>query len=533
MYLPLIIAAVLAFGVSLLPQKARAAVVIPDQFIAKMFTEALGRAPTPSNWSVYSNHFSVVGCSATTLKDVGSGFYTSPEFASRNYDNASRVLSLYRGVLSREPDQGGFDASYNALQNGTLTWNTVVTNFFSTAEFNALSTSICTGNPYGWRATAVLNLPVANTNNFGGAARNQTQANLQSALNAKASTCGTVLLEQKAVVRLTSNLTIPACVTLATVGNPGPGEYAKMGRLIRTADIPTAYLITLQPGAKLTSTWVDGQHSNITMPATSSRDSNISTVGSNGQITYNRVSDGQGTQIFTNGARSNLGTCSGLVISNNLITGYANRHTSSDMYSITDGITNQCESATIENNAIVDVTDVGIILFSPSDLSSNPQRSTVRYNTILNAGNSAFAALALDPMTGVRQDNCTFGAPRPPVNYFTGTQVTNNTLWTGSQAHFDIAISVGTQAWFCLNYGIGGTVSNNTTSSQKVNVKIGILVADMEQVTVQGNWLDIRGFITVNSCPSGGVLVASNTTGSVIQPFTTVAKSAVTKCIAH
>ena len=81
---------------------------IPNQFIAKMYTEVLGRAPDQGGWSWGVNYFSNYGCSATTLRNWGRNFYASPEYASRNYDNASKVLTLYRGILSREPEQGGF-----------------------------------------------------------------------------------------------------------------------------------------------------------------------------------------------------------------------------------------------------------------------------------------------------------------------------------------------------------------------------------------------------------------------------------------
>jgi Domain of unknown function (DUF4214) len=97
------------------------ATVIPTQFLAKMYTEALGRAPDQTGWSAYVSYFQTNGCGAAQLAHVGEQFYASTEFASDYSDNAAKLLTLYRGGLSRDADQGGFNG-YLARLNSGASW---------------------------------------------------------------------------------------------------------------------------------------------------------------------------------------------------------------------------------------------------------------------------------------------------------------------------------------------------------------------------------------------------------------------------
>ncbi len=44
---------------------------VPTQFIAKMYTEALGRAPDPTGWSAAVEYFRENGCNERLLKTWG------------------------------------------------------------------------------------------------------------------------------------------------------------------------------------------------------------------------------------------------------------------------------------------------------------------------------------------------------------------------------------------------------------------------------------------------------------------------------
>src|SRR5688572_956152 len=95
-----------------------AATPAPGQFVAKLYSEALGRIPDAGGWSGQLNYFGSAGCTVATVRAQVRAMYTSAEFASRPYDSAARVLALYRGALNREPDQGGLDAYTAQLNSG-------------------------------------------------------------------------------------------------------------------------------------------------------------------------------------------------------------------------------------------------------------------------------------------------------------------------------------------------------------------------------------------------------------------------------
>jgi hypothetical protein len=186
-------------------------------------------------------------------------------------------------------------------------------------------------------------------------------------------------------------------------------------------------------------------------------------------------------------------TCSSNTITNNIITAYPAQHSmSSNAY--TDGLSIGCEHSTVENNGIVDPTDVGIVVFTAGDTAT--QQSTVSNNTIVSAGNSAFAALAFDPLwyrsTGSGYvSNNTFPS-------FAGASIASNTFWSGANTHYIIGLSVGSMAWFMdllpppsTNapgvVGTGASATSNTTAGITTTMGIGIAVSGMQAATVQSN----------------------------------------------
>ncbi len=81
----------------------------PGPFIAKVYTEALGRVPSQGEWqdlvTAFTTSLDCVGTVTETLYTM----YTGPEFMARAYDPVARLLALYRGGLNREPDAAGLD----------------------------------------------------------------------------------------------------------------------------------------------------------------------------------------------------------------------------------------------------------------------------------------------------------------------------------------------------------------------------------------------------------------------------------------
>jgi len=497
---------------------APAAAVVPTQWIAKMYSESLGRIPDPSGWSNSVAYFNSAGCTAATLKNHGAPFYSSTEYNALGYDNAARLLTLYRGVLNREPDPGGFSSNLGALNGGTVTWAQMVDQFFTSPEFNTLSATICSSTSPSYSFNSRAAMAIGST---------VSQSTLQSQLNS-ASSGSTVLLAQKALVTLTSTLNIPQGVTLATTGTPGHSQYALMGRLVRASNF-AAPLVTLQPGAKLLSVWVDGARTNvgynddaITLElrgGTGTTVSNCLISNSNGWSSFHALGTAEGF------------ACGGNTITNNLVTVYSSNHFkqtgAADISQWTDGLSIACENADVEGNQVIDGTDVLIVLFRAYPAV---QKSIVRNNTLLSAGNPAYGGITLDPLQVA-------GTPD-----YTGSSVDHNTLWTSSRTHFDVGLSVGTRPWFGANaaIGTGASVTFNTTGNLSMIADTAIAVSGMKNATVQSNTFT-AGLINTCNCPNDpahpsitmvyvGASVASGWASGSIQSYTDVLYAG---CVGH
>lgn len=470
-------------AVATAPTTAWAAPASPGQFVAKLYSEALGRIPDAGGWTGQLNAFASAGCTATTVRDQVRAMYNSAEFLSRPYDAAARVLAIYRGALNREPDQGGLDAYTGQLQSGALTWPQVVDSIVSSSEFANLVPLVCSASTtsYYVGAQAAPTLPVSGSGFAGG-----TGQQLQALLNATPAG-GTVTLAQKAVVRISAPLVIPAGVTLTTNGAPGPTAYALQGRLVRAAAFDSA-LVQVSGGGRLNAVWVDGQRGSYVNYVLNAID--VQTLGGSGTaVTNAKLSNSLGWSTL-----QALGTfegrpCAGTTVSGNLVTAYSSDHlTLGDRPSWTDGLSIACENALIEGNSIIDATDVGIVLFRANPAN---QRSTVRGNQILNAGNSAYGAISID---GLHGQGITPG--------FAGATVLNNVFWTAPRTHADIGLAVGTRPWFgnASDAGTGVSVTDNTTNGLTAVVGTGMAVSGMFNATVQRNSLQVSP-AAINGCP--------------------------------
>lgn len=495
----------LFLGLFLILPAASPAAAAPAQFIAKTYTEALGRIPDQAGYRAAANFFDAEGCSGPTLRAYGRTVYLSGEYSSRGYDPAARVLTLYRGVLNREPDAGGLAGWVSNLNNG-MPWATVVDSFFGGVEFAGLVSSICNFDDYGFRNAPVIDLPTT-----GGGFRGGTGAQLQAILNAT-SPGGVVFLAQKAVVRLSDQLTLPPGVTLATVGRPNHRQYAKLGRLVRVAHFPEA-AVALQPGARLEHVWVDGGRAQIGYQRASF--SVLMLGGANSAVISNRIGNSAGgSNLLALG--SNEGhPCTNQVIRFNLVTAYSSRHTD---LTFSDGIGASCEDALIENNEVVDATDVALILFRATPAT---QASVVRNNQVLAAGNSAWGGLVVDGLLDVGT-----------LHDFSGASFENNLVWSGN-GHYEIGLSAGTRAWFGArsDAGRGARFINNSTGSERMRANTGIVVSGMFDATVTGNRLRTV-LVNTSFCPTLRVAasVSAGFASGTIQRFTDVL---VSECQRH
>jgi hypothetical protein len=512
---PLLAVAVIAA----VPRPAEASVV-PGQYIAKLYSEGLGRAPDQTGWNNMIAFFQSSGCSASTLAQKGEQIYTSSEFTGLGYDNAARLLALYRGALNREPDSSGYNFYLNLLNSGT-SWTSVVDDIFTSSEFTGDAATFCTQGPYYFGGAPAITIPLGQSCSGQFCFTGGTQGQLQTMLNNAAASHATVTLAQQVVVTITSPVTvgpprqrmvglnIPAGVTLTTAGQPGPNKYAEMARLVRgqtfgdsgTSSAGATAVVEVESGAKLENVWVDGQRKVRTDAQQAT--ANVETAGGSGTtVSSDRLSDATGfTNLHALGTAESL-PCSGTTITGNLSTQYATSHVDTSDWS--DGLSVACENATVTGNTVIDATDVGIVLFRAYPAV---QKSLVKNNTVLNAGNSAFGGIVADPLS----DN-------PPVSpSFTGSSVTGNTLWTGPSASYGIGLSLGTEAWGFSNPNNIGTGASFTSNTLTGNVTEGMTVSGMLNVTATGNTLTVT-LAQYVSCPKAQIAVDPQYGSGNIQP---------------
>lgn len=518
----LCVAAVLMHGA---PQ---AAPITPSlaQYTAKLYTEIFGRIPDQAGWQAALNYWSSGACTAVRLEAQGVAFFTSAEFHATTTSNPERVFKLYRAVFHRDPDQMGFDAYVQHLNAGTP-WVDVVRAFYRSPEFQQRVSSVCNGPSFGWHAATPPTYVYTATASF----RGGTGAQLQAVINSTAAG-GTVRLEQGAVVSASDTIVVGRNITLETVNTPPRSASPRYGRILRGTDFQGP-LLRLETGATLRHVWVDGQRSRFENTTWAGKESleadkriNVLAAGGNISVLNNIMTDATGWTNLQFLGRYELGAagCAQGKVIGNLITAYGSRYGVDRRWS--DGLSIGCEDSLIENNHIVDATDVSIVVFRAHPAI---QRSVVRGNSALNAGNNAYGMLGVDPLFYTSD-----GKHLPVANQqFVGTEISSNTLWASPAVFVQIPLAIGTRPWFestgCVpdtkvvcsysNLGYGGTFKLNTSGSQSIRSISGIVVSGMLDVNVTGNTLTrVQHSLSNNSCPQLDVaasLTAGKASGTI------------------
>lgn len=492
---------------------------VPGQFISKLYTEALGRVPTGTEWNVAAEEFAAGGCSAQTLADLGQSVYTSADFARLGYDNTAKLTTLFRGAWNTEADPGLLAQWQTGLSQGE-SWSAVVAQFFVGRQFTELVPKICRGGSdssatsYAMAGQAPDALPRA-TGGFAG-----TEDGLQNTLN-ETPPGGTVQLAGRAVVRLSKPLRVPAGVTLTTSGEPDTAQYAEMGRLVRAGDFDEP-MVDVVDGAKLTGVWVDGARNN---PDNSWPNRiNVRVLGgTDTAVIGNKISNTAGASSVQVLGTSGGHDCARVTVSKNVITAYSNDHYLTKQLSAdrttgtwSDGIDVGCADTTVTDNQIVDTGGVGIMLYRGAEDTSTRQRSTITGNTIASAGVPMYAGIAVNPLYYVLSKG-------EAKDYdFTGTTISKNSLWTASNTHFVIGISIGSRPWYGgmamvgANSGHGVSVAGNGTAGIGARVRTGIAIDGMDDVRLGSDpavWQHGVPGKPGNACPSTSV-AATRTVGT-------------------
>jgi hypothetical protein len=333
-----------------------------------------------------------------------------------------------------------------------------------------------------------------------------TQAQLQQQLNAlQAVGGGTLQLAQRTVVQLTSTLTIPSGVQLITSGSPGPTQYAKQGRLVRS----TAFqgpMVDIASGGAIESVWVSGQRPAVGYNPTGggNESGNIRLLGGSGtKALNNRTDTPAGWTTLSLWGQAEGFPCASATVSGNLSLGYGSAPYSNDVTPFSppgtwaDGISNACENAVITSNTVVDATDVGIVVFQSSPAV---QRSYVASNTVVAGGVPAIAALGIEACTG----NCDSSSS------FSGSSIEFNTFWAAPQQYYVIGLAVGSRSWHVNGpFTTGLRFFGNTTAGIATPMQVGILIDGASQSVVQSNDLARLPLATPprgNRCAVGNVV---------------------------
>jgi len=491
------------------PGQASAANVVPAQFTAKLYTEGLGRAPSPAEWVSWTRYFEREGCDARSVRRAAHEVLGGRAFLARSYGPQDRLAAAYRAVLNRDLDV----RAAAAARERDRTWPRTLAAVLGRVR----ARSVCDPRraAQGFDDRRALWSPRSAERGFRG-----SEEALQRALDRAARRGGgTVWLAQRAVVRVGAGkrreqLRVPPGVTLATVGSPGPHEYLRMARLARVGDSCLGGRSCGQPvivvdgatradraGGVLHNVWIDGRGGDRRLRGSAVQMES----GANAAVRDSRLTGSarRGGNVLGLHGSSNFGgrLCRGARAAGNLITGYTTVHR---FGRVADGITVACEQARVENNAIVDASDVGIALFGNAGTA---QRSSVHRNTILSAGNSAYAGIAVDPH-GVCADACADVRPRN----FTGASVTGNRLFTGPRTAFGFGVTLGIRALYdAPPDGFGVAATDNGTGAASARVTVGVAVSGMHDVRLASG--PSRWVLTeANTCPSA-VTVASLSAG--------------------
>jgi len=216
------------FAISfLLPWSAMA--TVPSQYIAKQYSELLGRVPDVGGYNSAANYFQSAGCSATTLYNYGIGlFVPNGEFTNIPYYGAQeQVLLAYRAIVNTEPDYN-YTYFVNAVNSGSLTIQQVAEELYGSPAFTNLVPYICNSYSYGFGSVNGSNFtpsmpPRLTRGQF--MDQDVLQQKLLGSYRGQ-----TLALPLATIVVLTHPLLIPSGTTLTTSGAPTVAEHGLMAR---------------------------------------------------------------------------------------------------------------------------------------------------------------------------------------------------------------------------------------------------------------------------------------------------------------
>ena len=205
------------------------------QFIAKLFTEGLSRAPQGDEYLEHTAYIAQNGCTPEALGELAARMFSTKEFADLGLTPTQSTFAVYRALLNRDPS-GDELAAHSGKSAAAL-----ARLLAESCEFSTLIPGIIRG-PYFWSGN--------NAKEYTGD-RIMSADELQSLLNAG----GTVSLPQGTLVLGDKTIVIPKGVTLQTEGKPT--HYTQMARIIRVGE-EKHNLIEMQDASTLSHVYIEG-----------------------------------------------------------------------------------------------------------------------------------------------------------------------------------------------------------------------------------------------------------------------------------
>lgn len=291
----------------------------PNQWVARQYTELLGRPPSPAEWRIWTDYYGAqTACTAAALNVLPmylTGLTTPPvpglpagtatEFTSRypdtsQLDRALRAAAVIRAAYGHDANDNDWNSRIKPYVLGTSTWSATVNGLYGFIMAFVGPGTFCrldsAAYPFSFSRALDLRANVTALTPSQPLPASRTQAQLEADLAAASlgSTVAqrTVTLREGEVVRVGGSangnrpLVVPAGVTLTSAGLPTYTEdpngtpsslaYGRMGRIVpaTTAGSPgfspvdgvvceasrcnNIGLVTLAPGADLVGVWVDG-----------------------------------------------------------------------------------------------------------------------------------------------------------------------------------------------------------------------------------------------------------------------------------
>ena len=334
-------------GIVVLPSTSGTAnPVVPTQWIAKQYSELLGRTPTDREWSEWVDSFDSARLHGGCARRHGP----QPGAVTRLRRDVSRRLAARPGATVHGADPGravarpsrdDWNDFFVPYRDGG-TWLALVDAVYGSSEFeHDVVSDAC--NPldpdYGFGTTRGADRPL-DLRDLRASARRAPKSTSNAELDQVAAAGGgTVALAPGEVVRVggteTGNrqLVVPSGVTLTTDDRAEPSAVRPHGAHrarrtrregVRGRVCNDVAMVRVEAGGALTNVWVEGDGLDADQFKIAAVESSGSTDAQPTKIVGNRVSaptrDGVG--IRARGFSLSGEPCTGEVIADNLVTGY-------------------------------------------------------------------------------------------------------------------------------------------------------------------------------------------------------------------